>query len=97
MSEALLAAVSDLSARPRARPLSPGAARALENAELAVREDPVRLAAESSARVASRRLWVGVVLSPTLEILEAWLRGEAPVELLDPAWVERLRRPRPNG
>lgn len=38
-----------------------------------------------------RLFWKALVLSPTLAILEALLRGEdVPVSELDPVWVTRL-------
>lgn len=39
----------------------------------------------------SRRLWRAIMLSPTIEICEALLRGEnVPTSQLDPLWVKRL-------
>jgi hypothetical protein len=68
-------------------------ADARENARHAVERDPVRLAAESAEREASRRLWRAIVLAPTLEVAEALLRGEAvPLDRLDAEWVIRLGR-----
>ena len=75
---------------------STGALEALANAEAAVRDDPVRLAAESAERECSRRLWRALVLAPTVEIAEALLRGEAvPLDRLDREWVTRLGRRTP--
>ena len=42
-----------------------------ENAKQAVALDPVRVAAESAAARASRKLWTAVILSPSLEVCEA--------------------------
>lgn len=67
---------------------------ALENAVEAVERDPVRLAAESSERRASRRVWVALVVSPTVEVGEALLRGESvPVDALDRAALARFLPP----
>jgi hypothetical protein len=41
--------------------------------------------------VNSRRLWKMIMLSPTVEILDALLAGEAvPIEQIDPVWVRRF-------
>ena len=46
-------------------------------------------------RAELREIWKAIVLSPTLELCEALLRGESvPVERLDCEWVERLGRQR---
>jgi hypothetical protein len=38
-----------------------------------------------------RAVWQAVVLSPTLQVCEALLRGEAvPIDALDPEWVWRF-------
>ena len=56
----------------------------LENAVEAVERDSVRLAAESAERCAARLLWQAIVVSPTPEVAEALLLGEAvPVDALD--------------
>lgn len=40
----------------------------------------------------TRALWRAVMLSPSLEVCEALLRGEkVPLPALDPLWVKRLR------
>jgi hypothetical protein len=42
---------------------------------------------------ALQRLWVAVMLAPTLELVEALLRGEdVPVDRLDREWLRRFGR-----
>jgi hypothetical protein len=62
-----------------------------ENAEIAVRDDPVRISAESAERRASRRVWRALVVASDLETCEALLRGEAvPVDRLDAEGLARF-------
>ena len=64
---------------------------ALQNAAYAVQHDPVRHHLESDSRRAASRLWKIIMLSPTLDILEALCRNEpVPIERLDPEWVKRF-------
>ena len=66
----------------------PAIARAIETAYLEELEHDAR--ASDSWR-ANNRLWKAVMLSPTLEICQAMLRGQqVPVEKLDPEWVRRF-------
>jgi hypothetical protein len=66
-------------------------AEILENARLAVENDPVRIAMESEAARASRRLYKAMMLAPSIEICEALLRGEnVPIERLNPIWVRKF-------
>jgi hypothetical protein len=94
--------VDEIRVNPPPRPiLSRGAALARENAELAVRDDPVRMQLESVEAVAGRAMWKAMMLSGgSLEICEALLRDEpVPLSRLDPEWVERygLREGREDG
>ena len=54
------------------------------------------LSVERSAneRAELRETWKAIMLSPTLEVCEALLRGESvPLERLNQEWVERFGRP----
>jgi hypothetical protein len=65
--------------------------RARLTAVEAVELDHVRRRWEAADREALNRLWKAMVLSPTIEVCEALLRGEAvPVDRLDPAWALRF-------
>jgi hypothetical protein len=88
-----LAWATDIAARTKGTRRSVTAAEALDNAFTAVDLDPVRLAAESATREASRRVCRAVMLSPSIEVCEALLRGETvPVDRLDPKWVAAFGR-----
>ena len=80
-----------LPVRARANGLarSDGALAALANAELAVQlEERARTSEDERA---SRLLWRGLALSPTLEVLEALLAGgEVPADRLDERWARRF-------
>jgi hypothetical protein len=57
--------------------------------------EAARLAVELERRELSwpdaRRLWRAMMLSPSIEVCEALLRGESvPVSRLDPLWVQRF-------
>ena len=66
-------------------------AEVLDNAHGAVEFDPVRLAAESAERTYWRHVWVAIVISPSLEVCEALLRGESvPVSRLDATQLRRF-------
>jgi hypothetical protein len=70
-------------------PRSRGAIRALENAQLAVEQDPVRLELERAQRAKSTSFAKAFRLAPSVEVLEALLRGErVPVSRLDPEWAK---------
>jgi hypothetical protein len=44
-----------------------------------------------SGRTRAQRFWRALMLSPTLEVCEALMRGESvPLECLDQEWVERF-------
>ena len=65
-------------------------AEILDNARLAVEQDPVRLWLESDERRASLELLKAVRLAPTLEVCEALLRGEkVPRSQLSREWLGR--------
>jgi hypothetical protein len=50
-----------------------------------------RLAVEFERWPDARRLWRILMLSPTIEIAEALLKGQTvPIESLDPEWVKRF-------
>lgn len=50
---------------------------------------------DAHERAATARIWRAVMLSPTIEVCDALLRGErVPVERLDVEWVERFGRRR---
>lgn len=67
------------------------AADPLENARAAVEAEERER--ESTERHWVRYIWRALVLSPSLEVLEALLRGESvPVDRLDCDWVARLGR-----
>lgn len=71
---------------------SQGAIEALENARLAVEEDPVRLEIESAGRAWSRRVWRAVMLARTPEAAAALLRGEhVPPRLIHRYWLRHFR------
>jgi hypothetical protein len=68
---------------------SPGAVAALENARLAVEEDPERIRLESQEREESLEVIKAMRLAPTLQVFEALLRDEeVPISELDPEWVK---------
>ena len=57
--------------------------------------DAARLAVELERRELAwpdaAKLWRAFMLSPTLEVCEALLRGEdVPLDRLDPSWVQRF-------
>jgi hypothetical protein len=63
----------------------------LENARSAIEAEERER--ESDHRESARRLWRALVLSPSLEVFDALLRGECvPVDRLDCDWVARLGR-----
>ncbi len=76
---------------PKIRPLPAEAAAALFNAQVAVRDDPVRARIESAEAVQSRFFMKCLRLSGgSLEVMEALLRDEpVPISRLDPSWIGR--------
>jgi len=75
---------------------SRAAAAARTNAAWAIElEDEARRLHEPEA-AAWRAFWRALVLAPSVEILEALLRGEGvPLDRLDAEWVQRLGRRTP--
>lgn len=68
---------------------------ALTDARLAIALEEEARQADALTVQAWRRVWRAVMLSPSLEVCEALLRGErVPLDRLDPDWVRRfgLRR-----
>lgn len=75
-------------AKPRSQPISDGAQAALDNALVAIRDDPLIRWGASDHR-AGLYWQMALRLSPSLEVFEALLRGEkVPRSRLDPTWAK---------
>lgn len=69
---------------------------ALANARLVIELEDAAHRRSAPSREAWNWIWRALVLSPSLDVFEAFLRGESvPIDRCDPAWVLRLgRKPR---
>ncbi len=62
-----------------------------ENAALVIELEERQRLLTAPERHAWNRAWRAVMLSPSIEVCEALLRGESvPVDRLDPVWVKRF-------
>jgi hypothetical protein len=64
---------------------------AVTNARWVIEQEEIERRLRDPLRHEWRRLWRAIMLSPSIDVCEALLRGESvPIDRLDAHWVERF-------